>query len=341
MVRLFILTLATLVGLANALPVNEDNPELIQPRDSCQPVTVYTTTVTATSISTVIVTSSTQPVVTATPQCTALTIKKFSIGDTGQTIVAQANLYFGNDIVIDTDSLFGPFTNPFPSTDTWYGQTPSLSLLYTCDSERYVFISYEGAGSYILVPGSLSLNPGALSVSATAPISGSSINIYAVVWGASLITNQVVLNSLYNCQGSRNRSPVVILLCMLMLGLDMRRPVLFIILIRVGVCRFFMADRVHMVLSPGHECCWIGLGPTPQAQYIACLSHTSHVLSHISEFLFLVTWQAGDNHANIEAYTSWHAASSVDLPLTQPPSPKTISATLNAPRALASHCRLS
>ncbi|KAJ6091999.1 hypothetical protein N7467_003968 [Penicillium canescens] len=51
--------------------------------------------------------------VTATPQCTALTIKKFNIGDTDQTTVAQANLYSGNDIVVDTDSLFGPF-QPIP-----------------------------------------------------------------------------------------------------------------------------------------------------------------------------------------------------------------------------------
>jgi hypothetical protein len=162
--------------------MNEDNSVLIQLRDSCQHVTDYTTTVTATSISTVIVTSSTQPVVTATPQCIALTIKKFSIGDTDQTTVAQANLYSDSDIVIDTDSFVGPLINPFPSTDTWYGQTPSLSLLYTCDSEWRVSISYEGAGSYTLVP--------------------------------------------------------------------------------------------HMVLSPGRECCWIGLGSTPHAQYIACLSHT-------------------------------------------------------------------
>ncbi|KAJ6023221.1 hypothetical protein N7460_013616 [Penicillium canescens] len=114
MVRLFILTLATLAGLANALPVNEDNPALIQPRDSCQPVTVYTTTVTATSISTVIVTSSTQPVATATPQCTALTIKKFSIGDTDQTTVAQANLYSSNDIVIDNRLPLRSIHQPIP-----------------------------------------------------------------------------------------------------------------------------------------------------------------------------------------------------------------------------------
>lgn len=196
-------------------------------------------------------------------------------------------------------------------------------LIVYLDSEWCVFISYEGIRSYILVPGSLSLNPGALSVGATTPIGGSSINIYAVVWGCqSDHQSELSLTICIIAWGVGIGSPGMRLLCMWMLQLDMRRPVLFIILIRVGVCGFFMADRVHMVLSPGRECCWIGLGSTPQAQYIACLSHTSHFLSHISEFPFLIAWQAGNNHANIEAYTSWHAASSVDLPLTPAPKPK-------------------
>jgi hypothetical protein len=87
--------------------------------------------------------------------------------------------------VVYNDSLFGPFHpfQPIPINRYLVRSNSQFVLIVYLDSEWRVFISYEGIRSYILVPGSLSLNPGALSVSATTPIGGSSIDIYAVVWG--------------------------------------------------------------------------------------------------------------------------------------------------------------
>ncbi|KAJ5362242.1 hypothetical protein N7541_003086 [Penicillium brevicompactum] len=164
-----------------------------------------TVTQTVTSTSAVVIVSTTQAVVTATQHCTTLAISKFSLGDTDQTTVAQANLYSGSNIVVNTNALFGPFTNPFPSTDSWSTTTPSLSLLYTCDNEWRVFIRYKNAGTSTIFPGAQSLSANTWSVSSLTPVGGATIQIYAVVWGIGLITDTVVINSLYNCQGSGTR----------------------------------------------------------------------------------------------------------------------------------------
>lgn len=164
-----------------------------------------TITQTVTSTSAVVVVSTTQAVVTATQHCTTLAIQKFSLGDTDQTTVAQANLYSGSNIVVKTNSLFGPFTNPFPSTESWSAQTPSLSLLYTCDDQWRIFIRYKNAGTSTIVPGAKSLSPNTWGVSTVTPVGGATIQIYAVVWGIGLITDTTVIRSLYNCQGSGTR----------------------------------------------------------------------------------------------------------------------------------------
>lgn len=138
-----------------------------------------------------------QAVATVTSVCSTLAIEKFILGNTDQTTVAKANLYSGSDIVINTSSLFGPFTNPYPSGDSFYGTAPSLSMLFTCDSEQRLFISYKNDGTFTIVPGHLASSPSTYAVSATTPPSGSTITIYAVVWGIGLITDSSVISALY------------------------------------------------------------------------------------------------------------------------------------------------
>ena len=156
-----------------------------------------TVTQTATATTDVAVFTTVQAVATATQVCTTLAIEKFILADTDQTTVAEANLYSGSNIIVNTNSLYGPFTNPFPSTDAWYGTIPSLSMLFKCDNEQRVFINYKGDGSFTIVPGHLASSPSTYAVSATAPPTGSTITIYAVVWGIGLITDSNVISALY------------------------------------------------------------------------------------------------------------------------------------------------
>ena len=156
-----------------------------------------TVTETATATTEIDIYTTVQAVATATQVCTTLAIEKFVLGNTDQSTVARANLYSGNDIVINTNNLYGPFTNPFPSTDSWYGVVPSLSMLFACDAEQRVFINYQGDGTFTIVPGYLASSPSTYAVSATTPPSGSTITIYAVVWGIGLITDSSVISALY------------------------------------------------------------------------------------------------------------------------------------------------
>ncbi|KAJ5305384.1 Thioesterase superfamily [Penicillium atrosanguineum] len=156
-----------------------------------------TVTETATVTTDIDVYTTVQAVATATQVCTTLAIEKFILANTDQTTVAKANLYSGSNIVINTNNLYGPFTNPFPSTDSWYGSVPSLSMLFTCDAEQRIFISYKGDGTFTVVPGHLASSPLTYAVSATTPPSGSTITIYAVVWGIGLITDSSVISALY------------------------------------------------------------------------------------------------------------------------------------------------
>ncbi|KAJ6108621.1 hypothetical protein N7523_009944 [Penicillium sp. IBT 18751x] len=161
-----------------------------------------TVTETATVTTEIDVYSTVQAVATATQVCTTLAIEKFVLANTDQTTVAKANLYSGSDIVINTNNLFGPFTNPFPSTDSWYGVIPSLSMLFTCDAEQRLFISYRNQGTFTIVPGHLASSPSTYAVSATTPPSGSTITIFAVVWGLGLITDSSVISALYNAHAA-------------------------------------------------------------------------------------------------------------------------------------------
>ncbi|KAJ5708716.1 hypothetical protein N7488_008517 [Penicillium malachiteum] len=161
-------------------------------------VTVDATVIeTATATSDVVVSVTTEAVVTSTHTCTTLAIEKFVIADTDQTTIAEANLYSGSDIDINTNALFGPFTNPYPSTDSWYGVTPSVSMLFTCDSEQRVFVSYKNAGAFNIVAGAVSLSIDTSSIISAPPTDDASIQIYAVVWGKGLITDTSVYDTLY------------------------------------------------------------------------------------------------------------------------------------------------
>ncbi|KAJ5215702.1 uncharacterized protein N7498_002109 [Penicillium cinerascens] len=157
-----------------------------------------TVTETATVTTDVAVFTTVQAVATATQVCTVLAIEKFILADTDQTTVAEANLYSGSDIIVNTNSLYPPFTNPYPPTDPWYGNLPCLSMLFTCDSEQRVFINYQDDGSFTIVPGYLTSSPSTYAVSATVPPTGCTITIYAVVWGLGLIPDSDVISALYS-----------------------------------------------------------------------------------------------------------------------------------------------
>lgn len=156
-----------------------------------------TVTETATATTEIDVYTTVQAFATATQVCTFLAIEEFVLGNTDQSAVARANLYSGSDIVINTNNLYGPFTKPYPSSDSWYGVTPSMSMLFACDAEQRVFIGYQYEGIFTIVPGHLASSPSTYAVSATTPPSGSTITIYAVVWGLGLITDSSVISALY------------------------------------------------------------------------------------------------------------------------------------------------
>lgn len=126
-----------------------------------------------------------------------LTIDLFIDGPSEQTASAKSTFMVGQNIVIQTGNLVAPFYDP------WWGFHKSLILLFNYGADTRLWIGSDAMGTVVIKPGPLSLSPNTYELpSYPAPPASASVEIIAVVWGLTLITDPKVILNLYSLAAS-------------------------------------------------------------------------------------------------------------------------------------------
>lgn len=126
-----------------------------------------------------------------------LIVDLFITGPSDQTASAKSTFPVGQNLVIQTNNLIAPFYDP------WWGFHKSMVLLFTYGTDTRLWIGADTMGTVVIQPGPLSLTPNTYELpSYPAPPASASVEILAVVWGLTLITDPNVILNLYSLAAS-------------------------------------------------------------------------------------------------------------------------------------------